>query len=93
MDLLIEFIFELLFEGSIEITKSKKESKWIRYPLIVLLSFFILAIILLIAFLGIKILLSDKSYSIFCGLFLIMIDIIFIVSIVKTINKEKEKLK
>ena len=40
MDDLIEFALELLLEGSMELSKNKKVPKWIRYPLIVLLTLF-----------------------------------------------------
>ena len=33
MDLLIELIFELVMETSIEIAQDKKVKKWIRYPI------------------------------------------------------------
>jgi len=45
MDALFEFLFELIFEGSLEAAKSKKLSKWIRYPLIVLISLFIVGVL------------------------------------------------
>ena len=40
MEYLFEFIAELLLEGSLEISKNKKISKWIRYPLLITISLF-----------------------------------------------------
>lgn len=83
----MEFIVELLLEGSIEISSNKKISKWIRYPLIVL---FFLSVICLILFLGI----SLFNKNILGGLFVIDIGIILLIlSMVKFrkvyIKKEK----
>lgn len=55
MEDIIEFILELILEGSIELSSNKKLTKWIRYPLIFIISIFFLAIILLIFILGIYI--------------------------------------
>lgn len=33
MEFILEFIFDLVFESSMEIAKDKKIKKWIRYPL------------------------------------------------------------
>jgi len=48
MECLFEFILELVFEGSIEVSKSNKIPKYIRYPLIVIISLFFIAVIGLI---------------------------------------------
>ena len=60
MDIVFEIIFDLLFEGSVEITKNKKISKWIRYPLLVVLSLFFVFIIGLLYYIGLKI--GRESY-------------------------------
>ena len=52
MDLLIEIILELILEGSIEISSNKKVPKWIRYPLIFIITALFLTIIIGILFLG-----------------------------------------
>ena len=41
MEYVIEFILELLVDGTIEILPNKKVSKWIRYPLGILVGLFI----------------------------------------------------
>lgn len=55
MDILFEIVFDLLFEGSLEIASDKKISKWIRYPLIVLLIFLFAVVIVSLFVLGIYI--------------------------------------
>lgn len=76
MDFLFEFIFELLFEGATIVSINKKLSKYIRYPLICLLSFFFIVVCGGILFLGAKSLSINKlmgitliclSVCIFCG--------------------------
>ena len=60
MDFIFELIFDLLFEGSIEASKSEKVPKPIRYILIALISLFFLAVIGLIIFIGIDTLKDSK---------------------------------
>ena len=88
MELLFEFIFDLIFEGSVEVAKSRKVSKWIRYPIIAILSLFMLLVIIVIGFVGIAMILSKESYSTYIGLIFIVFDIILIISGTKKIIKE-----
>ncbi len=69
METIFEFILELLLEGSIEISKSRKIPKYIRYPLIGLLSLFFLAVLGLIFVAGILVL----KESLLGGIFLILL--------------------
>lgn len=90
MELIFEFICELLLEGSIEISSNKKISKWIRYPLIFLIVLFFLTVIGLILFLGI--ILFNKN--IIASLFIMCVGVmLLILSIIKFkkiyIKKEK----
>ena len=55
MDLLIEIILELILEGSIEISSNRKVPKWIRYPLILILTILFSIIIVGIFILGLYI--------------------------------------
>lgn len=50
MDLVFEFLLELIFEGAVEVSKSKKIPKIIRYPLICLIVLFFIALIGLMFF-------------------------------------------
>ncbi len=80
MEYLFEFILELIFDGSIEISKSVRVPKYIRYPLIALISLFFISVIGLIFFVGI---LSLKE-NILLGIFFILIGLfLFISSIIK----------
>lgn len=65
MDLLFEIIFELIVEGSIEISSNKKVSKWIRYPLIAILAVLFGGVILVLFVVGIGLLHENVVGSIF----------------------------
>ena len=83
MDLIIEFIIELILEGSFELSKNIKTPKWLRYPLIILVLLFFIAIISIIFIVG---LITFKESTII-GLLLIIISIAFTVfSIAKFID-------
>ena len=90
MDLLLEFIFELVLESSMEIAKDKKINKWIRYPLAILLSLFIIAVIGTILFVGIMFILDEEINIKLAGILFIIFDIILIISAIRKIKKMKE---
>lgn len=77
MEILFEILLELILEGTIEISKNKKVSKIIRYPLILLIILLFLVVTSLIFFTGV---LSYKKINKLCGIFFIMIGIIFLIS-------------
>lgn len=80
MECLFEFILELVFEGSIEVSKSNKIPKYVRYPLIVIISLFFIAVIGLIFLAGI---LSLKE-NILVGIFFILLGLfMLIMSVIK----------
>ena len=80
MDWLFEFILELVLESGIEASKNKKISKFIRYPIIFIITVFYLSIIGLIIVVGISIL----KDTILGGISLILIGLlIFIISFIK----------
>lgn len=89
----MEILFELLFEGSFEIVKSRKISKWIRYPLFFLFAIFFLLIIFLIGFIGILLLFRKESYSIYGGLIFILFDIVLLASGIRNFIKEYQSKK
>ncbi len=91
MEILFEFIFELLFEGSVEVAKSRSLSKWIRYPVIALLSLCFIAVVLLFFVLGIFLIIKNESYSLFLGLVFLIIDVLFVVSIIKKIKEFRNR--
>ena len=90
MEFLIELLIELIFEGGIELSANKKISKWIRYPLIIIIMLFFGFIIFGLLFLGI----SLANENIYLGLLLIVISLILLVAAIykfKKIYIEKER--
>ena len=80
MEYIFEFILELVLESSIEVSKSSKIPKYIRYPLIGIISLFIIAVIGLIFFTGI---LSLKE-NILLGILLMLVGLLlFITGVIK----------
>lgn len=79
MEYLIEFILELVFEGSIEASKNNKIPKYIRYPLIAIIILFfiaVIAIIFLAGFLSLKENIIVGIIFILLGLFILVMSII-----------------
>ena len=80
MEYVIEFILELLVDGTIEILPNKKVSKWIRYPLVGL---FMFAVIIGILVFGLLIL----GESIIAGILMLALGIALLVcAIYKTVK-------
>lgn len=95
MEFFIEVILDLIFEGSIEIIKSNtKISKWIRYPLIVLIILFFMVITFGLFILGIFVL----NKNIYAGLLFIVTSLILLIlGIIEfrkqyIITKQKKKI-
>ncbi len=88
MELLLEIIFELVIEGSAEVAKNRKISKWIRYPIVVLISLFIIAIIGLLTVVGFALIFQKDIYAKLGGILLLIFDIILIISAINNIKKE-----
>lgn len=79
MEFIIEFIVELLFEGSFELSKTKKTPKWLRYPLIIFITILfigIFSIIFITAYLSIK-------ENLIIGYLLLLIGTIFLIYSIK----------
>lgn len=85
MDFIIELIFEFLFDGMLETSKSNRVPKFIRYPLIIII--IILFFILVIGFIFIVSILSFKE-SIIAGILLIIIDLFLFVGSIYKFRKE-----
>lgn len=84
MDFILELIFEFLFDGMLEASKSNKVPKFIRYPLIIII---VLFFILVIGFIFIASILAIKE-SIVAGLLLIIIDLFLLVGSIAKFRKE-----
>ena len=80
MDIIFELILDLLLEGSLEICSNEKISKWIRYPLLIILTILLLSTIILTFILGI---LLYKTSIIFSVIFIICGIIFLICGIIK----------
>lgn len=80
MDFIFEFIVELLFEGSMEISTNKKIRKWIRYPILAIIILFFVSVIFGILIVGI----SLFKENVLAALFMIFIGLAMLIgSIVK----------
>lgn len=90
MELLFEFLGEILFEGLIEIIKSKKISLWIRISLFIIISVFYLGLMFLLLWVSVKSLKDNLILGIILGvlsLILLAIYLIFIYKLYKgTLN-------
>ncbi len=79
MEYIFEFILELVLEGGIEVSKSRKIPNYIRYPLIGILSLFFIAVIGLVFIAGILLLkenIPSGILLILVGLFLLIMSAI-----------------
>lgn len=85
MDFLLEFLFELVFEGMMETAKSKKVPMVIRIIAGVLVSAFFLAVIGVIVLIGILSFKDNKPFSVIMFILAIIFTIALILKIVKYI--------
>ncbi|MBE5936920.1 MAG: hypothetical protein E7265_02690 [Lachnospiraceae bacterium] len=89
MELIFEFLFELLIEGGIEVAGNKKVSKWIRIPLIIIFSVGILFILGLGGFLGLSLIAENSVTSVCIGIFIIGLMIVLTIIGIRKIIKRK----
>ena len=87
MDFILEILFDLALESDVEVASNKKMKKWVRYPLLVLLSLFIIAVIGALLAAGIIFILdNDITMKVFGGIFIVF-DILLTISIIKKFRK------
>lgn len=86
MEFLMELITELLLESSVEVAKSRRISKWIRYPAIVLLAVLYVAVVMVIALVG-WIVMKEGSTA-WLGIGFLLLDILFVLYSSRKIRKE-----
>ena len=84
MEYVIEFILELLFEFSIEASKSSKIPKFVRILLFIIILSVFIGVIALIFLVGILLF----KYSISGGILIILLGIIMLVSAIIKVRKE-----
>lgn len=90
MEDIIEIIGELFLDGLTEIVQNKKISKWIRYPILIFLSSFYLALVVLVTFLAYQ---EYQEQEHLASLILTIILIILIIMIILFIKKLKDSKK
>lgn len=83
MDLIVEFIVEVILEGIIELIQNKKISKWIRYPLLMI------ALMFYIFIFGTLIMILPAAFkeNIFIGIFILCIEILLVIILLYIIRK------
>lgn len=84
MEFIVEFVFDLLFEGGVEITKDRKISKWIRYPILAIIALFFGVIIFGLIILGIKFLIEGE---ILIGILFIGLGLFFLIESIYKFRK------
>ena len=87
MDLIIEFVGEVIIEGIIEIIQNKKISKWIRYPLLIIILLFYTAIVVGITIVSIKCFHENVLF----GIILLFASILLIAGLISIIRKSISK--
>ncbi|HBY32835.1 MAG TPA: hypothetical protein DEG74_03620 [Clostridiales bacterium] len=84
MEILFEILFDLIIEGSVELSKSKRVPLPIRIILGTLVSLLFIAVIALIGFVGV----SMFSENVLGGIFCLGIDVLFAFLIIRRGMKE-----
>lgn len=87
--MIAEFIAELFFEGMLEIMANKAVSKWVRYPLTVLVVCFFGIIIIGLFLLGCKVAATQLLIALFLWAFS-AVALVWVVSLFK--KKRRSKL-
>lgn len=88
MELLFEFLGEIFFEGIIEIIKNKKISKWIRYPLFLLISAFYLAIFAALLIICIKLFIKKEILGGVVMLFIVFLLLVLYICFFRKLIKK-----
>ncbi|MBP3461879.1 MAG: hypothetical protein J6K21_05705 [Bacilli bacterium] len=83
MEFLIELVIDLVLEGSLEVSKNKKISKFIRYPLIAIIILFFAIVIFGLMFIGIICL----KNSIVGGLIILLFSILLLIMAILKFKK------
>ena len=84
MELLIEFLVDLILEGSLEISEDERMPKWLRYIcltiVIIVFSIVIIGLFVLGVYIG--------KENIYAGIFCILIAFILLISVVVKFEKK-----
>lgn len=84
MEDILEFLLELVLEGGEELCRSRRVSKWIRYPIMILMSLMFVGVIFLMFYIS---WISWKENALF-SIVMAAFGIILIVALVFKIRKE-----
>ncbi len=84
MEFLVELIGEVFFEGITEIIKNKKISKWIRYPILFVMSFVYFFLMLVFGGLAFQLLMAKQILG---GLIMLILFLIFLILIIHFVKK------
>lgn len=93
MDILIEFIFELIFTVLLEASTDRKISKWIRYSIAFILIIFTICVLGIVGVTSVALLIDDNMGIKLAGIVLAIFDIILIISAIRKIKEEWKKIK
>lgn len=88
MDFILEMIFEVLLEGTLEVAGSRKVPLWIRIPLMILFGLFFGFIIVCLLILGLRIM----KENILGGILMIGVDVIMVFGVARYGIKFKRSL-
>ncbi|MBO4694230.1 MAG: hypothetical protein J5659_07575 [Clostridia bacterium] len=91
MNYLFNLLFKLIFNDTIDMARNAKVSGWARWPLIVILSVFIIGIIFGIGYAGVAIIkVHEDSAQLAAGFIFLLLDIVLIFS---SANKVRVQIK
>ncbi len=89
MDVLIELLLSFVFEGALLGAEEKRTPKWLRYPLIALVSIFILAIFLGLAAFAVWLFIRrEYALDVPFGIVLLLLDGVLIFSAIRKIRRQ-----
>lgn len=91
MEFLMELVIDLLLDGSVEVAKSRRISKWIRYPVIAMLAILYVATVAVIALVGWIVM--KEGNTAWLGIGFLLLDIFFVLYSVRKIRKEIQTRK
>ncbi len=92
MEVLFEILGEIFFEGIIEVIKNKRISKWIRYPLFVVMNVFYLALFGIMFIICINSFLKKEILGGMVVLFIAILFLILYICFLRKLIKKKEEV-
>ncbi len=87
MDMLLEFLFELVFEGIVELGTNRKVPNYIRWPLVILLFLFFAGVIGGLFLIGIMLL----KENLLVGILMMGLGILFLIGLIFRIRQYRKK--